>query len=488
MRWLSRLVPSMLRPDWILNMVSARSWCGWILRQRAPQSRAFKSNSLALACASAAAMGFSRRLSSLHLAECGEEWNQKPMWIVADMDRTLVSKPPKGGYPHLKESPCFQPVLRWLDVGGRLCVVTTDGGLRTFSAIWDHIPKDKRGHGRVLICTSDGASLHYGDSHGNLVEDSNYQTNALVGAGAKTNVPGLAPDTMPELLHIARDIQLAWFDDLLVDNTLLLHLGSRDQESYRQILRRVIRASNGAPLGDRFDFGEEANVVVSGSSQVDPADTEKTNAARVKLRELFTVQNLLNMNGTVKRRGSLIWRNQNGPMTKESMIELQDQDSPAMFTSVIVMSVPQEVRMKYIKVLDVETRLKKLGVEASYAPNSIWFKNPFVDKSLPIRYMLRHADQFDFDLRRCIAFGDNPSGNDKPLTGFEKEGMPFVSLAASASEGPTLESQENHVGGFELGTAIVLNELAKVLRPEISGRALLEEIMPSCKRQIASKL
>merc|ERR1712046_489232 len=114
------------------------------------------------------------------------------------------------------------------------------------------------------------------------------------------------------------------------------------------------------------------------------------------------------------------------------------------------------VRQKYFQQLNVRERLGQLGAEISNDPNSIWFKNPAVDKSLPVRYMLRHAEQFSFDITRAIAFGDNPGGNDKPLTCFEQQGMPFVSVSGDASEPPTAECRANHVGGYEFGTSVVI--------------------------------
>merc|ERR1711990_934090 len=118
------------------------------------------------------------------------------------------------------------------------------------------IPAEKRADGRLLICTADGASLHYGNSRGELVEDASYKDNALGTIDGVKGVAGLHPEVMPDLLGIARDIQLAFFDDLLVDNTLLAYLGPRDQESYTKILKRIIRATKGMPLGATYDFGE----------------------------------------------------------------------------------------------------------------------------------------------------------------------------------------------------------------------------------------
>ena len=65
--------------------------------------------------------------------------------------------------------------------------------------------------------------------------------------------------------------------------------------------------------------------------------------------------------------------------------------------------------------LSVRPRLAALGLEPSPAPNSLWLKNPAVDKSLPVHYMVRHADRFGFDLASAVAFGDNPAG-ERPQT------------------------------------------------------------------------
>jgi hypothetical protein len=101
-------------------------------------------------------------------------------------------------------------------------------------------------------------------------------------------------------------------------------------------------------------------------------------AAAVELEALFTLENLLSMSGALKKRGSLIWRNQTGPMTKDSMRDMSDVSSTALFTSVVVMSVPQDISAHYVRKLGVEQRLQRLGLATSAAPNSLWIKNPQV--------------------------------------------------------------------------------------------------------------
>lgn len=48
-------------------------------------------------------------------------------WLFSDFDGTLASTPhkAKGRYLSLSESPCFEPLKRWLLNGGNLCVITT---------------------------------------------------------------------------------------------------------------------------------------------------------------------------------------------------------------------------------------------------------------------------------------------------------------------------------------------------------------------------
>ena len=74
-------------------------------------------------------------------------------------------------------------------------------------------------------------------------------------------------------------------------------------------------------------------------SHLDPEDTVGVAAAKAELEKLFTLDNLLSMRGALKERGSLIWRNEVGPMTAESIARMEDKHSDAIFTSCIVMNV-----------------------------------------------------------------------------------------------------------------------------------------------------
>ncbi|KPA81064.1 hypothetical protein ABB37_04426 [Leptomonas pyrrhocoris] len=48
-------------------------------------------------------------------------------WLLSDLDGTLISTPHKaqGRYLPITQSPCYEPVKKWLSNGGNICVVTT---------------------------------------------------------------------------------------------------------------------------------------------------------------------------------------------------------------------------------------------------------------------------------------------------------------------------------------------------------------------------
>ncbi len=312
------------------------------------------------------------------------------MWLVCDMDRTLVDKPPQGGYPSIKDGPCYDACRRWLDAGHCVAVITTDAGLRPFTAVWDCFSPSQRADGRLVLALADGAALYYGDAAGELVQDDEYAMSALEGNSGVASVPGLPPVHMPALLEIARDIQLAFFDDLLVDPSLLRSQGPRERHYYPMILQRVIRAATARqPLyggtDDTVTIEEERKVAAkleawprlspdnalrivrdeaakergNDPAHVDSSDTQLVKAAREHLRELFTLENLLSMRGALKERGSLIWRNEVGPMTAESIARMEDKDCDVVFTSCIVMNIPRDIAPKYMAQLDVRPHRRK---------------------------------------------------------------------------------------------------------------------------------
>ena len=85
----------------------------------------------------------------------------------------------------------------------------------------------------------------------------------------------------------------------------------------------------------------------------------------------------------------------------------------------MVLNLPRSVSAPYITAAAPE--LAALGVSSSAAPNSVWLKRRHVSKELPVRWLEQQQQQQQhgeglgrLDVRRCCAFGDNPTGNDSP--------------------------------------------------------------------------
>merc|ERR1711871_263154 len=92
-------------------------------------------------------------------------------WLVADMDSTIMAKS-KGVYQDLESSPCFPHIVKWLEIGGRLLVVTSDDGYRPFKQFLAQVPQNLRTS--VLLSCSDGASLFSVDERGEPLEHLDY--------------------------------------------------------------------------------------------------------------------------------------------------------------------------------------------------------------------------------------------------------------------------------------------------------------------------
>ncbi|EGD82829.1 hypothetical protein PTSG_11410 [Salpingoeca rosetta] len=69
------------------------------------------------------------------------------------------------------------------------------------------------------------------------------------------------------------------------------------------------------------------------------------------------------------------------------------------------------------------------------------------------------------DVRRALAIGDAPSGNDGPMAEFRRDGMEFVSCAGRVEEVPE-DLRALHVGGKEAGTAAFVSALKHQLQKE----------------------
>ena len=204
-------------------------------------------------------------------------------YIVADLDDTLVHKPPPGSRRKpsgtkgqaqpkrkgLAESPCFQPILSWLKAGNGLVVVTTDDGVRPYQ-LWDALPPASRCNGQTVLATSDGAALYSGDEVGTLHEVCGYKSSAAAAAVASAaastapSSPGVAPKPstglpqgggMAALLDICRELIVSFTMHLLIDDgdgdgKLYDSLPPTQQAQWKPVIARLNNNGNEPTRGD----------------------------------------------------------------------------------------------------------------------------------------------------------------------------------------------------------------------------------------------
>lgn len=324
-------------------------------------------------------------------------------------------------------------------------MVTTDDGFRPFQHLWQEIPAELRSERRVVMATSDGAAMFYGDENGELVEDAAYAAQA--DANCSLRLP-TDPKKLEGLFMACRQLYVRFLVDLKAsqasDGKLLARLDKRARSAYEAVLAKVDESKG--PVTD-MDL-------------------------QAQLAELLSLPTLKRPGG-VMTRGTMLWMNQAGPMDRWVRVGGKDdalfgfyaqegEPQPA-YTNLFMMGLPQNVSKPYITDPEFVATLQSLGLEASGAPNSVCIRSASVSKDLPVRW-LAGRPEYQFDFGKAVAFGDNPHGNDKPLAELP---VPFVSVAPEPP-GPTPQSFEEggffHVGGCEAGTALVLEMLLAALQ------------------------
>lgn len=360
-------------------------------------------------------------------------------WVVADMDSTLIRKDP-GVWPDLEESPVRPNLLRWLKLGGRLLVVTSDEGHRPFRQFLAQIhPAELRES--VLLSVGDGASIYMPErstesNKSKGAEDSTQKSTSKIDMDFvidQTYIDRFTPylphpeETMGVACKMAQDFLIACSKDPSLLDTV-------KPESRRNSYRELI-----------------AQFTHSGSFQ--PQD----------LRAHMT-PDMCTTRGTLPGgyRGTVIWRNyvrpKGPPGWKEgkprSKSEGKRSDQP--ITTLWCMGIRKEISEQFVA--PVRDHLADLGVSVGRGPNSIFFSNARTDKGMAIKYLVEKGS---LSLNSALAFGDNPSGNDFPLTKFVSEGMPFISVAKTIEDTPE-HVQNWFVGGLETGTAKCLEIMCEV--------------------------
>ena len=373
-------------------------------------------------------------------------------WIVADMDSTLIRKE-RGVYPDLNDSPCKSPLIQWLKTGGQLLVVTSDEGHRPFRQLLGQIPIELR-HS-IKLAAGEGAAMYiYNEELQTYVEDLQY---------LKQTQPSLPSPV--QAISIACEIKRDFMLSAYLDRTLLKQVTPESRKiSYKTL------------------FNSTENLET--------------------LKNIMTNEYMLKMGALPKFRGSMIWRNnskipkgwdpdqkkkekkgqasQNEKETKQSSVSLSPSTTTTTSTSTSTTTSASnsksnnnttnntEIRWTTMWILGIgnsvskqfitakcQDQLSALGISAEIAPNSILLKNKDCSKALPIEY------SFNFLKDNAIAFGDNPKGNDLPMTKFGDRGLPFVSVAVTMEDTPK-NVQHLFVGGLENGTADCLTYMNQI--------------------------
>lgn len=364
-------------------------------------------------------------------AGAGKRGGKGGLWICADMDSTLIKKV-RGEYPDLNASPCRAPLLRFLGLGGRLLVVTSDEGHRPFRQLLAQIePAALRR--RVILSVGDGCLIYRaldsksgsGDS-----DDASSSEFVLDQDYLATHRP-LLPDPK-RVMAIARDITVDFLTQCAKNRELLTSIrpASR-QKCYSAVVAHV------GPHAPRERMAEYL--------------TEQRCAGRGELPEGF--------------RGTAIWRNVARPRGPSGWAGYGtggggggSNMASDQITTLWCLGIRSDLGPRLVAPYREE--LASLGVAAEIAPNSILLKNAAVDKGTAIRHLAANGT---IDLTCALAIGDNPTGNDAPLTKFREAGMPFLSVASGGPSATPAEIRDLHVGGLELGTAECLAVLCDLM-------------------------
>jgi hypothetical protein len=348
-------------------------------------------------------------------------------WLVMDMDGTIVPTPSKAGghYIPLNESPCCEPLRAWLRHGGNLCIVST-AGRRMWRQVHAVLKPDlvrpraadggaARIGGRLLVSGFSGAAVFQSNSEtGDLTEDVEYRETAVEGG----TCPSAAQ--LEALIALSIKVIQQFLLRALDDDSLVKALSKKYHAPYHKLLDGIRAVGADAFFAD------------------------------VLTREAML------------KHGAFLHE------TNDALVDVQIIPGTEAAAQVTTLGIPM-ARFAEFFPDDVVAELRDGGVHVKPQPNSVCMVREGIDKATLVRWLAKHRNRYGephFELRRAIAFGDNPSVVDKPLTWFPE--MPFVSLAPTR-DGTPAGDHVVHVGGEEEGCAAFLTQLmAKV---EEAGQA-----------------
>eukprot|EP00392_Amoebophrya_sp_AT5.2_P002975 g2980.t1 len=350
------------------------------------------------------------------------------LWIVADMDDTLVAKRSRS----LRDSPCYPHLLKWLRIGAQdkakafktgLLIVTSDDGFRPFRLCWDQWPVDVRE--RILLAPAEGGSLWcHPEFNAGVAEVATADTTTLRPRWRPWWIPADAPDDFRPAEELP--VRCAGYDEV--------HLPHEALSVAKKLFCRFAASLTLSPP-DHENGTEAAGVSGTTSDFEVEVQDAALRAAYVKLRASWKsaaggearAQRDLEADDDfffqpkrfLPRGGPLLWVNQPGPIEKWGA-----DTKAANWSNMFLMGCPrpmnEAVVAEYInkracgrtRGAEAEKQPHAANLRISAAPRTICLSCANTSKARPVEFLLGRGAQ------KVVMFGDQPFGNDAALREF----------------------------------------------------------------------
>ncbi|CAD7966702.1 unnamed protein product, partial [Amoebophrya sp. A120] len=432
-----------------------------------------------------------------------------PLWLVADMDDTLVAKRSRD----LKQSPCYEWLLYWMrDLNHPLLIVTSDDGYRPFRLCWDQFPEDVRKN--LFLSTAEGASLWTHRTNADLIFSQLHGKNIT------------SSDRQEQLRDPTYTFQPWWLRDQS-ENSSTRRTSSDHRPAEDLPVRVPFYPEQCLPKEKAFALAKKiwkrfaATVDVESAEHLPDSETDTQ-----KLKHCFrryqadqatsaaAAQDSSNSSapttavaddafflesGKFLPRGPLLWINQAGPI---EYWEADPVSEKARWSNMFLMGCPRPWNQTVVNEIcevdqdrQVETEKEvegKVGtdllcsnkdttsIRVSGAPRSVCFSSKKTEKSCPLEWLMgpragsctisagsglevsdggRSGGHFSNLIRSAVIFGDQPYGNDASLRKFAIENETVASFHSVKDEYETaaiLEQLVRRVSGS--GERVVMND------------------------------
>lgn len=368
---------------------------------------------------------------------------------ILDLDGTLTSTPHKahGKYLPLTESPCLEPVIKYLEADGRLAVVSTAGKrmwrqfFEPVQATLQHLYKrDASFVGRIIFGSYTSAVIYYSDGpEQKLVEDVSYRLEF------KTTMD---PAKVPAVLDLLRSVIIKIFDTMARDKTYLPALSKKYSGVFGELLKR------------REELG-----------------AEQFNA------EVLTMENVL-------KHGKYLVETHDALLDSQYVV---GQESNNIIAHLNILGVPMARFGDIFPPELCDMLAKDFGVSARAQPNSVAIAVDGLDKGTFMRFVLANCNNDKkaylkgVNPNATFSGGDIPQSVDAPLAMYPP--VRFVSVCTkllTAEERAQLAAPIVEIGGEEDGTAKFLATLVHNADEWKSSMMTSEQIVAKTFQQLKS--